>query len=155
MEKGRWFGSDASNAESLFSNGFLMRRCGVIYEVVVWIGSGYVYGLFDDKSLVSDLDDNLGKENDPFPSWKSLADMSGSTVEDYRHGLLDDCNRDTRAQNLLSDMISFYGVEDAVSIDWSAKTYTENQIRQRLNKAIAQPITHCKGNGELNQLPII
>ena len=48
MKKGKWFGIYASNEESLLGIGFLMRRSGVMYEVLTYLGDDYLYGLFDD-----------------------------------------------------------------------------------------------------------
>lgn len=137
MKKGKWFGIDASNEESLFDIGFLMRRSGVMYEVLTYLGDDYLYGLFDDKELIKDLNDNINKGDvDGFPSWKKLAEICGVSVEDYRKDVLDNTDRDAVAKNLLLDMFNTYSVSDAVSFDAFGKTYTESQIRQRLNKAI-------------------
>ena len=66
VKKGKWYGNDVSNEVSLFENGLLMRRCGVMYEVIVWLGTGYVYGLFDDNDLIEDLESNRGVEGRTF-----------------------------------------------------------------------------------------
>lgn len=138
MKNGKWFGIDASNEESLVGVGFLMRRSGVMYEVLTYLGDDYLYGLFDDKDLIQNLNDNLSKGDvDGFPSWKKLAEICGESVDDYRKNVLDTTDRDARAKNLLLDMFNTYSVEDVVSFDAFAKTYTESQIRQRLNKALA------------------
>lgn len=137
MKNGKWFGIDASNEESLVGVGFLMRRSGVMYEVLTYLGDDYLYGLFDDKDLIKNLNDNLSKGDvDGFPSWKKLAEICGVSVEDYRKDVLDNTDRDAVAKNLLLDMFNTYSVSDAVSFDAFGKTYTESQIRQRLNKAI-------------------
>lgn len=135
VKKEKWYGNDVSNEVSLFENGLLIRRCGVMYEVIVWLGTGYVYGLFDDNDLIEDLESNRGVEGEPFPSWQCLAELSGSSEEDYRTMVMDSI-RDVRALTLLTDMISYYGVQDAVSFDWDAKAYSESEIRKRLNKAL-------------------
>lgn len=135
VKKGKWYGSDVSNEVSLFEKGLLMRRCGVMYEVIVWLGTGYTYGVFDDNDLIEDLDSNLTVDGENFPSWQCLAELSGSSEEDYRAMVLES-TRDVRALTLLADMISYYGVQDAVSFDWDAKIYSESEMRKRLNKAL-------------------
>lgn len=106
-----------------------------MYEVIVWLGTGYTYGVFDDNDLIEDLDSNLNVDGENFPSWQCLAELSGSSEEDYR-AMVMGSTRDVRALTLLTDMVSYYGVQDAVSFDWDAKIYSESEMRKRLNKAL-------------------
>ena len=122
------------NSESLFEYGFLLRKNGDMYEVVVKYGNGYVYSLFDDRDFIDDMNRNLGKENTS-PSWESLAEYKGADMEDYRQYLLGQ-DRDNRALSLLTDALSYYQTEAVVSISAWAETYSENEIRRKLGRAL-------------------
>ena len=134
MRRGRWLGPDASNSESLFEYSFLLRKNGDMYEVVVKYGNGYVYGLFDDRDFIDDMNRNLGKEN-ASPSWESLSEYTGADTEDYRQYLLGQ-DRDNRALSLLTDALSYYQTEAVVSISEKAETYSEKEIRRKLGRAL-------------------
>lgn len=132
MNKRGWFGIDESNEVSLFDYNLLMRRAGGMYQVIVPTPKDdeYVYGWFDDKQLIEDLD-----SNSKFPSWEALADTNGITTEGYREQILGN-DRDDRAVMLLDDMITTYGIPDSVYIDPGTKVYTEKEIRKRLNRGL-------------------
>lgn len=133
-KKGRWLGSDKSTIESLFEYGFIMRKNGVMYEVVVKYGNGYVYGLFDDRDFIDDMNRNIGEKN-ASPSWENLAEYTGYDMEDYKQYVLGQ-DRDTRALILLSDALSYYQTESIISIDVWAETYSVKEIRKKLGKAL-------------------
>ena len=105
-----------------------------MYEVVVKYGNGYVYGLFDDRDFIDDMNRNLGKEN-ASPSWESLSEYTGADTEDYRQYLLGQ-DRDNRALSLLTDALSYYQTEAVVSISEWAETYSEKEIRRKLGRAL-------------------
>lgn len=125
-----WFGTDVNNEVSLFENGLLIRREGNMYKAIVWLGTGYAITSFDEQIIIDSLDDGLEDDDDSFPSWNDLADMNGMTVKEYRDSILNIKDRDSRALSILSDMISCYGVSDAIGIDANAKIYSEEEIKK-------------------------
>lgn len=128
MEKKRfWHGVDASNEESLFVYGFLIRwkpdaqefqaihHCGFDENG----GQLFSYGWFDYYERWEEMDDELLKD---------LANMCGMTTEEYLQIL--------SPTNLLSDLLSYQGIESTFGGGYYARTYTEKEIRKQLGRAL-------------------
>lgn len=129
MSKKTWFGSDGSPRCSLFDNGLLLKRKGKgFYDVIVQIGDAYAYGSF---WLDSWLDDMTNEE------WEEVADLVGMSVYEYKANL-SEMSDDNKAATLAADLM---GIIDYSTLfgwtSWEPEYYSQNQIKARLNKAIA------------------
>lgn len=129
MAKGRWFGNDVSNRESLFEQGLLMRRINNDhYECVVFVGGDcYQFGDFYYKQNIADLDDENG--------WEKVGSIIGMSGAEYRKYIVEDLGGESGAAELAFDMIGYSGLECA-NIDYSP-IFTRNEVKQRLGKALA------------------
>ena len=131
-----WFGVDASNEVSLFEQGFLMRWIPKYkeYQVVYINGKNvdgsynFSFSWFDFSEWMNDIKNNI-ISSDSFPETKSLASMCGMNAEEWIDIVQES------PQNLLSDLLSYYGNDDIFGTDYSGG-FTEKEIRKRLNKAI-------------------
>lgn len=137
MSKYKWFGNDASNKVSLLEQGMLMRRRNKgEYEAYVQCGhKAYAHGNFHFDSWVEILDDPTEKE-----TWGNIGSIINENDEEYRKHILEDCGGgDSGAAELLFDMLANNDIYDVLihPRGCDMPVYTENEVRIRLNKALA------------------
>lgn len=137
MDKNRnWFGVDLNNEESLFEYGFLMRYRGKGEYQVIYLACYekdkplYAYGWFNPKEWEKNFIDTMGKNE--YPDAARIA--STCCMEDGKEWL-DDVK--DFPQNMLSDILSYYGNDCVFGGNYYGNFYTEPQIRKRLNRALA------------------
>lgn len=127
--KYKWYGSDVSNKDSLFENGFLMRlESRGVYRVCVFLGSGYAFGTFYLKDWLEDLTDE---------EWVELAKVYGTSTEEYRKLIKRMSNHD-KAVTLFNDLMAITDIDTLLGwTSFEPNIYSENEVRIRLNKALA------------------
>ena len=116
-----WHGIDASNEESLFEYGFLIRwnNKRKQYEVYYKYVEIFIHDWWDAdnwREMLTNGDYDL----------KGIADMCGMNADTYLE--------ETSDANLLSDILSYYGIMEVA--DYYNHQYTESEIRRKLNKAL-------------------
>lgn len=140
MSKYIWFGNDASNECSLFDNGLLMRRRSK-NEYEVYTGGCaedgkhlFVHGYFNFDSWVQILDDPNEEE-----TWDFVGSLTSMSGKEYRKYILEDLGGDSGASSLLFDLLMCYSDEDVLihPRGCDLPVYTENEVRIKLNKALA------------------
>lgn len=127
--KYKWFGADASNKCSLFDNGFLMRlKSRGVYRVCVFLGSGYAFGTFWLKSWLQDLTEK---------EWSELAKVYGTSTEEYKKLIKSLSNHD-KAAVLFNDLMAITDLDTLLGwTSFNPYIYSENEVKVRLNKALA------------------
>ena len=129
MSKNAWFGSDVSPKCSLFDNGLLLKRESKgFYKTIVQIGDAYAYGSFWIDSWLEDMTNE---------EWEEVADLVGMSVEEYKASL-SEMSDDNKAATLVTDLMGL--VDYSTLFGWTScepEYYSGNQIKTRLNKAIA------------------
>lgn len=134
MSKNKWYGSNMTVGSSIFSNdesGMVMRRKSKgFYEVYAQLGDmGYTYGTFWFDGWVKNLDE----ENE----WEHLGKTIGIDADEYRNMVVEG-NHDYAALMFLSDLMSIYGIDELLGYTaYEPPIYTENEVKIRLNKALA------------------
>lgn len=133
MSKYKWFGSEPTNTASIFNdeNGILMRRKSKgFYEVCVRLGDmGYTFGTFWFSGWVKNLDEEH--------EWERLGESIGIDPTEYRDAIVNN-NPDNCALMFLSDLMSIYGIDELLGYTaYEPPIYTENEVRIKLNKALA------------------
>lgn len=123
----KWHGSDASNEESLFEYGFIMRwrpkrqdfqvvhLCGFDKDG----GKLYMFGYFD---YIEELKELNGEK------LEDICQMCGMTEEQYMKCL--------SPAGLANDLVHLYGFEDTFGSFYGAY-YTEKEIRKKLGRALS------------------
>lgn len=122
-----WHGTDASNRESLFEYGLLMRWVPKwkVFQVITIIGFDddgnrlYTYGLFDFEDTWNDLSAERKQE---------IYRMCGMTEQEYMECL--------SPAGLVNDLLALMSVYDVISISAYECHMTEKEIRKRLNRAL-------------------
>lgn len=137
MDKNRnWFGVDANNEESLFEYGFLMRyRGNGNYQVIYLNGFDteenplFCIGWFNPESWRKDFDKTLGTRN--YPDAIGIANGCGMKADEWIE------YTKNNPAGMVSDIMGYYSNDDVFGSNAYGSFYTEQQIRKRLNRALA------------------
>lgn len=122
-----WHGPDASNKESLFEYGLLMRWVPKwqTFQVITIIGFDeegnrlYSYGLFDFEDTWNELPEERKQE---------IYRMCGMTEQEYMECL--------SPVGLVNDLLALMSVYDVISISAYEDHMTEKMIRKNLGRAL-------------------
>lgn len=135
-KKGKWFGLDASNRESLFEYGFIMRRYDNFYEVVVNCGDKFRTGEFYAEDVLDELELNYADNKRVFPCYEDISENDyGFSAEEIRKQFLSE-SADWRACDLLSAMLGTYDYESVIGWNYSP-FYTKAEIKKKLGRALS------------------
>lgn len=137
MDKNRnWFGVDANNEKSLFEYGFLMRYRGDGNYQVIYINGFhdkekplYSIGWFNPEEWRKDFKKTLGTRK--YPDAIGIANGCGMKADEWLE------YTKNNPAGMVSDMMCYYSNDDIFGSKAYGSYYNVNQIRKRLNRALA------------------